>query len=267
MMTHQQGCAFVVALFLLLLITSPGVWAQTNAGDQHARVQVPLPRGELMEKFGPASPGLAETNASVIEHQPIPPQQSNPAQQTDIPESKQTLKRALAPPSAATWSQNQRCVDRSREGFAEGSFWNALPLLAVLALIGAIALVVKRFMPTRRFLTGAGVLEIVARMPLSGKQSLVLVKMGRRLVLLGVSSDRVNSLDVVDDPDQVSVLIGEAARHKPDAVSSEFASAFTKEVHAYAEEPIGHEVTSSARGHVQGLLKKVRQLTQGGGVM
>jgi len=239
--TRRQVLA--LAASLSLLIFPSGVASQSKVGDRSARGGVPLPHGELIEKFGP-------------------PASPSPEAGTSIPEDQQALQRRPSPPGAARLAEDHRPFARGEGGPGPWPFWDALPLLAVLAMIGAVALLVKRFMPARRLLTGAGVLDIVARTPLSGKQSLVLVKMGRRLILLGVSPDRVSALDVVDDPDQVATLIGEVASQKPDSMSTAFADAFRREAHAYAEEPVGQDAAIGASGHVQGLLEKVRRLTR-----
>lgn len=247
---HRRVRALAASFSLSLLISPLSVASQPEDSDQIARSGVPLPRGELIEKFGPASSPSPESGIAITENQQV------------VPESQQALKRQHAQSPTASLSGEQRRLVRGEEGVGRWPFLDALPLLAVLAMIGAIALVVKRCMPARRLLTGAGVLDIIARVPLSGKQSLVLVKMGRRLILLGVTPDRVSSLDVVDDPDEAASLIGEVASQKSDSMTSAFADAFRREAHAYVEEPIGQNAASSARGHVQGLLEKVRGLAR-----
>lgn len=256
MTRHRRAYALAVSFFLSLLMVPLGVAAQAEDDQPTAGGHELLPRGELIEKFGPASrpsPG-SET---------IAPASGSSEETASIPESQQPLKRQQAQSTTMQFSGDQRRLERGDEGLGSWSFWNALPLLAVLAMIVAIALVVKRCMPARRMLMGAGVLEVVARVPLSSKQNLMLVKMGRRLVLLGVSPDRVSSLDVVEDPDEVASLIGEAASRKSDSMTSAFADTFRHEAHAYVDEPISPNAASSARGHVQSLLEKVRRLTGG----
>ena len=66
-------------------------------------------------------------------------------------------------------------------------------------------------MPGRRTLASTGALEVLSRTSLSSKQSLVLVRMGRRLLLLGVTGDEMITLCVVEDPDQVATMVGEVA--------------------------------------------------------
>jgi flagellar biogenesis protein FliO len=153
----------------------------------------------------------------------------------------------------------------SRAGTGGGSFIrNLWPLLAVLVLIVGMALMVKKFMPARRLLGGSDVLKIVARTHVSPKQQLLLVKMGRRLVLLGLSPDRINSLSTVDDPDQVAMMLGEIASRQPASMTSAFAASMEDEREAYRDEPTDVDETEVTRGHVRGLLQKVRAMTSKG---
>lgn len=150
----------------------------------------------------------------------------------------------------------------TRQEGAKG-FWRVgdlLPLTIVLGLVAAAAWIVKRTMPARRLATGSGVLEIVARMPLSSKQSLVLVKMGRQLVLVGVSPDRVNTLCLVDDPDQVAELIGRIASQSPHSATTGFGQSLHQQVEAFHE--MDEEAVVHGPGGVRGLLEKVRRLSR-----
>jgi flagellar biogenesis protein FliO len=143
-----------------------------------------------------------------------------------------------------------------------GATWrHMVPLLLVLGLIILVATVIRRFTPVRRMLTGAGVVDIVARTPVSAKQTLVLVKMGQRLVLVGVCPDRLSALAEVDDPDEVAGVLGQAASSQGGSIREQFAEAFGEQVSAYAEPPTDEAVRSG--GHVRSLLEKVRTLAQG----
>jgi len=143
----------------------------------------------------------------------------------------------------------------------EGRSWfrDLWPLLAVLAMIVAAALVVKRFLPGRRLWTGSGVLEIVTRTPLSPKQSLVLVKIGRHLVLVGVTPEQINTLCLVDDPEQVAMLLGEAASGRPGLMTQTFTRTLREEAGAYSHDPTERDVAAEAGTYVRGLLEKVRR--------
>ncbi len=76
-------------------------------------------------------------------------------------------------------------------------------------------------------------IEVVGRTALSPRQSLCLVRIGPRLVLLGVTSDAVRSLDVIDDADLAARLLGQAALRRPDSSSAEFAKCLEREGRSY----------------------------------
>jgi flagellar biosynthetic protein FliO len=139
------------------------------------------------------------------------------------------------------------------------------PLMVVLALIGGGAMFLKKYLPKSRLSVGSDVLRVVARTSVGPKQQLMLVKLGRRLLLLGVSPERMNALTTVDDPDQVAMLLGEAARAQPDSMTQAFAASINHESAAYEAETGDEDATETTRGHVQGLLQKVRQLAGKGG--
>ncbi|MBK8271208.1 MAG: FliO/MopB family protein [Planctomycetes bacterium] len=70
------------------------------------------------------------------------------------------------------------------------------PLAVVLLFVGACAWAAKRWMPKtlRNSINAGGALHILARQSLSTKQSLCLVRVGRRLVLTGISPDQITAL-------------------------------------------------------------------------
>ncbi|NLX13324.1 MAG: FliO/MopB family protein [Phycisphaerales bacterium] len=146
---------------------------------------------------------------------------------------------------------------------AGGLTWrDGLPLAVVLGVIAAMALLLRRFLPNQRLLTGSGAIEVVARTGLSSKQQLVLVKVGRRLVLLGVSADRINPLSEVVDPDEVATLIGAVAGDRPGSMRRAFADSFDREVQSFAEPSADEHLAESASGHVRNLLDTLRRYTR-----
>lgn len=69
----------------------------------------------------------------------------------------------------------------------------------------------------------AGLIEVVSRLALSPRQSLCLVRIGPRLILLGLAPGGVQALDVIQDPDLVAQLLGQAAQRRGDSHTAEFA--------------------------------------------
>ncbi len=87
-------------------------------------------------------------------------------------------------------------------------------------------------------------IEVVSRTTLSPRQSLCLVRIGPRLVLLGVTPDAVRTLDVIQDADLVAQLLGQAAERRPDSHSAEFARCLERE--ATANETAGDGLNEMA---------------------
>ncbi len=81
-----------------------------------------------------------------------------------------------------------------------------------------------------------GLIEVVGRTTLSPRQSLCLVRLGPRLVLLGVTPDAVRALDVIQDADLTARLMGQAAQRRPDSQTAEFARCLERESKGYTSE-------------------------------
>ena len=133
----------------------------------------------------------------------------------------------------------------------------------VLALVGGTYWVVRRWMPSMRA-ADTGVLRVVGRTSLGPKHQVVLVQLGRRLVAVGVSGDRLATLCEITDPDEVAMLVARSGARSDAGFNEELfreASTF--------EEPIG-ELTGELRSAppcgareskpVRDLLHKLRTL-------
>ena len=178
------------------------------------------------------------------------------------------IQRRPAPMSVSRTAEAEQVIQRHGGGLTSWSVRDVMPLLIVLVILGVAVWIVKRFIPGRRLLGGAGGLQVLTRMPLSNKQALVLVKMGRQVVLLGVSPERINALNVVSDPDQVATLVGQSASTGPDSMVNTFARAFTEANHEYAQpesNPPETKWSGSADQGVRDLLNKVRGLVSKSG--
>jgi flagellar biogenesis protein FliO len=79
----------------------------------------------------------------------------------------------------------------------------------------------------------ATLIEVVSRTTLSPRQSLCLVRIGPRLVLLGVTAGAVRSLDVIHDPDLTATLLGQATAQQPDSSTAEFTRCLEREARPY----------------------------------
>lgn len=104
----------------------------------------------------------------------------------------------------------------SRSPAATSSSWlrSIGSLVAVVAVILFLAWGAKsltRGGPLAGRAKRSGVIEIISRTALSPRQSLCLVRVGQRMVLVGVTPESLRTLDVIPDADAVAALAGEAA--------------------------------------------------------
>jgi flagellar biosynthetic protein FliO len=99
-----------------------------------------------------------------------------------------------------------------------------LPLAVVLAAIWLAARLARRVFPQAGPTGGDGVIRVLSRQALSPRQSLCLVRLGNRVVLLGVTGERINTLVDISDAEEASALIAAAARGRADSFTSALAA-------------------------------------------
>ena len=142
-----------------------------------------------------------------------------------------------------------------------------MSLVVVLAAIAGLVLLVRRLVPSMRRMTG-DVVEILGRNHLSPKQSLALVRIGRRLLLVGVTPERLNTLCEIDEPQEVADLLSRAARrlNKGESFDEALSGA---EAGFDRSAPRVSELTSGpsaqlqrATGQLQGLLGRLRSMQE-----
>jgi flagellar biosynthetic protein FliO len=105
-------------------------------------------------------------------------------------------------------------------------------LAVVLGVFAVAAILLKKAWPGKRLLMGSS-MKIISRTAISSKQTLMMVKLGSRILVLGVTPDQINTLCVVEDPHQVALMLGEAVSDQPSSMTQAFAQAFRDESHAY----------------------------------
>jgi flagellar biogenesis protein FliO len=100
-----------------------------------------------------------------------------------------------------------------------------------LALTGVLTLVFVLRWAGRRFLAmpGTGValkaIQVLARTNLSARQQLILVRFGKRLVLVASNGVRVDRLSEIADEDEVAQLLGKLAGGRADSSTAAFTAA------------------------------------------
>ncbi|MCG3126166.1 MAG: hypothetical protein CHACPFDD_00996 [Phycisphaerae bacterium] len=103
-------------------------------------------------------------------------------------------------PSAQQNSSAQRTPSLS-----PGWWRSTLALGGVVGGVLVLAWVVRR-LPTPYRVMRPGLVQILSRTPINARQSLCLVRVGQRIVLVGVSPGQLATLDSIDDPAAVARL-------------------------------------------------------------
>lgn len=87
----------------------------------------------------------------------------------------------------------------------------ALALGVVVAIIFLLRWAARKFGGRRALPGRPGTIEVLARASLQPRQHLLLVRLGRRLILLGASPNAVSTLAEITDPEEVAELTEAAA--------------------------------------------------------
>jgi flagellar biogenesis protein FliO len=146
-------------------------------------------------------------------------------------------------------------------------------LALVLILFFALRWAVKRYFPN---VAGAsnGIVRVLSRSPLTPKQHVLLVQVGKRVLVVADNGTQMNSLSEITDADEVALLVGQAAARAP--AKETFDAKFDKAQENYDEKPAAQvgesgEVVVEPQdeqslglksGEIEGLMEKVRSLAK-----
>lgn len=139
-----------------------------------------------------------------------------------------------------------------------------LPLAFVLVVIVALTWAARRLFPRMGRGGGDGAITVLARCALSPKQSLCLVRLGRRIVLLGLTADRINTLAEITDPDEAALLTAAASSGRAQSFRSALAGMMSAYRPGAQIETNGDEaepVSMGSASRVPGALPSVTALT------
>ncbi len=127
--------------------------------------------------------------------------------------------RKLAPRGAAA----KRSLDRPAPNpptTATGTVVSSLAI--VLGLFAALVWFSKRFAPAGSAALPKEAVELLGRAPLAGRQTMQLIRVGNRLLLVALSAAGAETLTEITDPLEVEHLAGLCRRGKPDSASASF---------------------------------------------
>jgi flagellar biogenesis protein FliO len=127
-------------------------------------------------------------------------------------------------------------------GRAIGSIVGSLAV--VLGLFLVVVLVSRRFAPAGSAPLPKEVVELLGRAPLAGRQSMQLVRVGNKLLLVALSPGGATTLTEVEDPIEVEHLTALCRRGRADSATASFAQVFGN----LATEPAAGPARSRSRG-------------------
>ena len=96
-----------------------------------------------------------------------------------------------------------------------------LALGVVIILIFLTRWVLRRMGP-RRLAGGSGVMQVLASAPLSGRGQMILVKLGTRLVLVGIIGQTITALTEITDPAEAAAVAAAAEQQGTDSLKNIF---------------------------------------------
>jgi flagellar biogenesis protein FliO len=192
-----------------------------------ARLLAPAPDIKPPEPVKPPASNPAGASVSVPVAPDIPaPVPPTPSATGGMGEPKpantieqQPIRGAGNPGNVTTTTDKPANAGSSAWGGA-GQVIAALAIVVGLIFIGRA--LVRKFVPGAGASNGKGVIEILARHPLSKNQSLVLVRIGSQIVALNQGRDASQSVLVISEPMEVARLIGQIEGKNPASLQAGF---------------------------------------------
>jgi flagellar protein FliO/FliZ len=117
-------------------------------------------------------------------------------------------------------------------------------LAIVLGLFVVLVWVSKRFAPAGTAPLPKEAIELLGRAPLAGRQTMQLIRVGNRLLLVALSASGAETLTEITDPVEVEHLAGLCRRGKGDSASA----SFNRVLSQLATEPASESPRPRARG-------------------
>jgi len=149
--------------------------------------------------------------------------------------------RKLAPRSATP----KRSLDRPAAPTPTTAIGTVASSLAiVLGLFAALVWFSKRFAPAGSAVLPKEAVELLGRAPLTGRQTMQLIRVGNRLLLVALSANGAETLTEITDPAEVEHLAGLCRGGKSDSASASFSRVMSQ----LATEPAAESPRTRARG-------------------
>lgn len=146
-----------------------------------------------------------------------------------------------------------------------------MSLAIVLGLIFFLRWIGKRLFPSLGGAKSSGAVRLLSRSPLTPRQQVLLVQVGRRVLVVADNGTQMNRLADITDPEEVASLIGQVNR--PAVTTEDFDRDLNQAQQSFETTTTSDESSSVAAepeesdnaattGELEGLMQKVRVLAR-----
>jgi flagellar biogenesis protein FliO len=195
--------------------------ARTPTGDL-AVLTDPPPLAPAPSKIQVITPAPAPVPAPAPEAaapEPLPAAPA-PAPLTSL-EQKAIRKPSTSQPAAGSSSGAIAASPKVPSGIASVAQVGAA-LAIVIGLIFVGKAIAKKYVPSVKAAAHKGIIEVLARHPLSKNQSIVLIRIGSQIVALNQGKDQSQSVLVISDQTEVAKLMGQIDGQSPKSIQAGF---------------------------------------------
>lgn len=148
-----------------------------------------------------------------------------------------------------------------------------LAMAVVIGLILVLKMVVGKMYPSVGANKGGRVIRVLTRSPISPKQQVMLLQVGKRVIVVGDSAGQLSTLTEISEPDEVATLLGQIESAETVVPTSRFSSLFSKAQTDYSEKSLESEVDvaatsdsdpeiEQAQSEISGLIERMKALTR-----
>ena len=154
----------------------------------------------------------------------------------------------------------------ARRSSTSGLLWKSISgLIVVLALILVGVVVLRRVLPGARGMGESSALTVIGRTYLAPKSALFLVKVGRRILVVGNTPGGLTRVAEIDDPDEVERVCARCEQARANSMTASFRRLLAEGVAGHRElegaeepdeSPAGRDLGSADKGTPDGALSR-----------
>lgn len=198
--------------------------------------------GHAAETAGNGFPLRSAANPAYQAYSAYPDYPPAPAKQAAAPVPPSATPSSAVHPAAApadprnfesqplSFSAGRRRADAEGREYKLPSLWSGLlAVVFMCGLFGCVLWVMKKYLPGHRQLFSHPAMEVLGRTHLDQRRYVSLLRVGKRIVVVGVSPDEMRALSEITDEDEITGIM-EVARPKTEAGLTLFQRMFQKNV-------------------------------------